>query len=328
MSGVNNPNARVERFRLDLNDSVIWNKKEFLEFLIQHQDKVIHVEIPEGVCLKSVGVYELMKNFTYTAVNIRSHNIIESTPYPYKFELSQHAWQYFDVHEIDKFQQYHAWNQKYVFGALYNRPSWHRIGITGTLLEKYPRQSLINFRYSPSDHDSRNCFELDRLFQADPTSVTYFSKNLDLLPMRLEKTDGWTMGATTNEHTTQLAEFYPNFLIDIVCETFVHGRSFYPTEKTIRPMILKKPFIVVGPKCFLIHLRQMGFKTFYEYWDETYDGYDPNPKYLKILKIIESIANKSNDELVKMYSQMQPILEHNYNLLLEKKFIKKVEYVE
>jgi hypothetical protein len=125
-----------------------------------------------------------------------------------------------------------------------------------------------------------------------------------------------------------LAEFYPDLLIDIVAESFVQGRTFYATEKTVIPMLLKKPFVVMGPKCFLIHLRQMGFRTFYEFWDEDYDGYEPQQKYLMILKLLDTLSKKSIPELEQMYRDMQPILDHNYDLLINKNYTTVIDYVD
>ena len=92
-------------------------------------------------------------------------------------------------------------------------------------------------------------------------------------------------------------------------------------------MLLKKPFIVMGPKCFLIHLRQMGFRTFHDFWDEDYDGYAPKQKYLMILKLIKSLSKKSFEELDNMYQNMQEILDHNYNLLRMQTYNKNINYV-
>ena len=72
----------------------------------------------------------------------------------------------------------------------------------------------------------------------------------------------------------------------------------------------------------------MGFKTFYEFWDEDYDGFETKDRYLKILKLIDYIANKSIEELHLMYQSMQDILNYNYNLLTTKQFIKNIKYVE
>lgn len=326
---INNPNGCHGRISLELNDSVIWNIDEFIKFLIDHQNLVIDVEISEGACLDSAGVYKLMQKFSFLAVNIRTHNIIESAPVPYKLELHPAAWQYFDVPADINYFPYHVWNGNKIFGALYNRPTWPRIGLASHLYAYHKDQTVLNFRANPHDVDQREFFELEKLFCVDPKSVgNYFAGLEKDLPIQLEEQDGYTVGSSTKDHTDQLAQYYPDFLIDIVVETFVRGRSFYPTEKTTRAMLMKKPFIIMGSKCFLLHLRQMGFKTFYEFWDETYDGHRPETQYLQILKVIDTIANKSKEELFEMYNQMQSILEHNYNLLIEKKFVKKVEYVE
>ena len=83
----------------------------------------------------------------------------------------------------------------------------------------------------------------------------------------------------------------------------------------------------MGPINNLIYLRQMGFKTFHDYWDEDYDGYHPRIKFQKIIELINSIATKSNDELYDMYMDMQSILTHNYNLLISKKYSKQITLV-
>jgi hypothetical protein len=93
-------------------------------------------------------------------------------------------------------------------------------------------------------------------------------------------------------------------------------------------MLLKKPFIVMGPKCFLTHLRQMGFRTFYEYWDENYDGYEPVQKYKMILKLLDDLSKKPIFELEQMYRDMQPILDHNYNLLINGNYTTTITYVD
>ena len=93
-------------------------------------------------------------------------------------------------------------------------------------------------------------------------------------------------------------------------------------------MLMKKPFIHMGPKCFLIHLRQMGFKTFGDYWDEDYDGHGVAERYKRILQLIDSLASKSHAELQDMYDHMRPVLDHNYELLLSKKFTTQITYVE
>lgn len=325
---VNNPNGVSGRLSLDINDEIIWNKQELIEFLVQHQGRVIDLEIAEGACLRSLGLFELLDAFSFKSVAIRSFNLVQESHKDYKIQGHALSFRYFNIPPNTDYAQYHTWNKKTVFGALYNRPTWSRIGLASQLYVNHKDKTSLNFRFNPHDSDQRQMFELNRLFAVDPDSIAKFSNTYTHLPIRLEQEDGYTMGGTTKTHTDQLSQFYPDFLIDIVAETFLRGRSFYPTEKTTRPMLMKKPFIAMGPKCYLIHLRQMGFRTFNEFWDEDYDGHGMEQRYTRILELIDSLAKKSADELQDMYQRMQPVLDHNYNLLVEKTFSRNITYVE
>jgi hypothetical protein len=312
---------------LNINDTTIWNHDELLQFLIEWQGKSIHVAIPEGACLENLGVYRLLDFFSFKSVEICTNNIVESNN-NYKIVVHRDAFQYFTVPPTIDYGQYHAWSGAKQFGVFYNRPTWPRVGLASYLHAKYPDKTLLNFRFDPHNKDQRPMFELKKLFDVDPESLQLFMNCYKDFPVQLETVDGCTIGDTVVNHTNQLCKFYTEFLIDVVVETFVMGRSFYPTEKTVRPMLMKKPFVMMGPKSFLIHLRQMGFRTFHDFWDEGYDGHDTEHRYKKILTLIDSLASKSHAELQDMYNHMQPVLDHNYELLLEKKFTTQINYVE
>ena len=92
-------------------------------------------------------------------------------------------------------------------------------------------------------------------------------------------------------------------------------------------MWLKKPFLVLGSKDFLCYLRQMGFQTFWDYIDETYDGYEGRDRYIKMLEVIDTLGKKTKDELQQMYKDMQPVLEHNYNLLQTQSYTETISLI-
>ena len=327
-NSINNPNGCQDRFSFDLNDSRIWNINEFIKFLVDHQGQVIDVEIPEGVALDSIGIYDMLDLFKFRSVTLRTFNIVQRPHDTYKLDIHPLAYRYFNVSPNTDYGQYHSWSGRCVFGAFYNRPTWSRIGLASYLYARHKNQTMLNFRYDPAIGEDRKIFELDQLFQIDGRALEYFGQLIPHLPLQVEPVDGYTIGVSTSEHTNQLSEFYRDFFVDIVSETFVRGRCFYPTEKTVRPMLMKKPFIHMGPKCFLIHLRQMGFRTFHEFWDEDYDGYGMEQRYHRILKLINNISAKSADELQDMYGRMRSILDHNYNLLITKTFTRNITYVE
>lgn len=287
----------------------------------QNNDIVIDTN-EEGCCADSIGLYKLLDLFKFKSVTIHTNNILEQHK---KYRITGNKFFKFFNTGNNTYKEYHSWNGNKIFGAFYNRPIWHRLGLAAEL---YEYSTLLNFRANPHCEDNRKLFELQKLFEVNPGSVKKFLNLADNFPVQLESQDGYTVGATTQQHTDQLCQFYPNIFIDIVAETFVSGRTFFVTEKTVRPMLLKKPFIIMGPKNFMIYLRQMGFRTFYEYWDEDYDGYEGKEKYLQIVKVIESIASKTHNELASMYDSMQHILEHNYNLLIAQTYNTEIKHVD
>ena len=61
------------------------------------------------------------------------------------------------------------------------------------------------------------------------------------------------------------------------------------------------------------YLQNLGYKTFSEWWDESYDNeanyYD---RLIKIIKIMEDIASWSHDKLFTVTQEMEKTLIHNY----------------
>lgn len=114
-----------------------------------------------------------------------------------------------------------------------------------------------------------------------------------------------------------------NFYNDVFCDIVTESRFAQPTanysEKVHQPMFYKKPFILVAPPYTLKYLREQGYKTFSEFWDESYDEETNHEKrLLKIIKLIFDINKKSIDELKEIYSKMEEILDHN-NILVNVK---------
>jgi hypothetical protein len=307
----------MNQFILIPANEFVWNQDKFIEFLIANQGTPIELATRgEGVCLTYAGIYKLLEQFGYTDVTIITNNTLEQHN---KFSITlQEPFKFFKVQHTN-YTQLHKWNQKKLFGCLYNRPLWHRIGLASVLQHDYNSRSLINMRSAINNTDDRELFEIHQLFKNHPPSFVKFSKVCNSWPIMLEKQDGYTVGNSTTGHTDQLAEFYPNFLVDIVAETWTAGTTFFPTEKTVRPMLLKKPFIIFGSRDYLDYLHQMGFKTFQtpslDFWSEDYDGYEGRDRYIRILALIDELAKKSKEELQGLYQAMQPILDHNYNLL-------------
>lgn len=310
-------------FRLGCTSDKIWNLNEFLEFLSTNQNKNIDIKIfPEAVCLESLGVYKLLDLFSFNQVNIRTCNPFESSD-KYNIVFLPNTW-FNQQQSIDP--ALHSWNLKKIFFCFYHRPTASRLGLSEHLFNNYYNNSLIHFSASLDDNNLTQ-FELDKLLSYNINSVHGAGKIITHLPILLSPLDGYT-SSEGYYYDDPLTNFYQDIFIDVVSESHVLGNTFFPTEKTIRPMWLKKPFIIFGSRNYLDYLHQMGFRTFNDFWDETYDGYEGRDRFNRILKLIDQLAQKSIRELEEMYLAMTYTLDHNYNLLKQQTFNTKLTYLD
>lgn len=108
----------------------------------------------------------------------------------------------------------------------------------------------------------------------------------------------------------------------IVTETCYWERKHHLTEKIFKPIVSKMPFVLVGPAHNLKYLREYGFKTFNQWFDESYDNInDPIKRMHAIGNVIKQICSYSTDQLSDMLVDMSPVLEHNYNLFYSNEFL-------
>jgi hypothetical protein len=113
-------------------------------------------------------------------------------------------------------------------------------------------------------------------------------------------------------------QFYNSHVFEIVVETAFDYPNINLTEKTLRPLLLKTPFVIFGAPGILKHLKSFGIKTFSNFWNEEYDTVtDPRDRFLVLTKLTKELCNLDLGQLQKMYTEMELILEHNRNVVLE-----------
>jgi hypothetical protein len=112
-------------------------------------------------------------------------------------------------------------------------------------------------------------------------------------------------------------------------DTDVYGNNFkktqiisYPimqtflTEKMYKPIVFKMPFITVSQPHTLRYLRNNGYKTFNELWDESYDEErNPVERMKKIIDLLNHLNNIKEKEFYDLLLKAQDIADYNYNIL-------------
>lgn len=104
--------------------------------------------------------------------------------------------------------------------------------------------------------------------------------------------------------------------IDIVTETVFNYPYPQTTEKTLRPLLSKRMFVIVGAPKTLKWLQSLGFKTFSPFINEDYDNiYDPTLRILALIDEIKRIGEMDISTIKNNLSTFKDTLEHNFDLL-------------
>ena len=107
-------------------------------------------------------------------------------------------------------------------------------------------------------------------------------------------------------------DLYLNSWFEVVPET-LYEDAFFITEKTVRSISSRTPILVLSTPGFLKKLRSMGFQTFGNLINESYDTEPVLEKRISMLADqIQSIIDSGSESF---YHASKSILDHNYEVL-------------
>jgi len=200
------------------------------------------------------------------------------------------------------------------FLSLNNRASW-------------PRQSWFYFmeKYGLGDKSytsyladtSRTSYNsLDEIDQEIGTDIWYV-QNLDLdsckksLPLHTGLDDFqvncWGAGNV---------KYYQDCFCSVVHETYCYEPYPFFSEKMFKPLVFFQPFLLHSNVGSLRRLHDQGFKTFSDWWDESYDELFDHRRYEAMLRVALEISNWSLEKVNEVYQDMLPVLTHNHQLFI------------
>jgi hypothetical protein len=122
------------------------------------------------------------------------------------------------------------------------------------------------------------------------------------------KEDAYTLGDMN---------IWRNCFLNVVNETG-EASKYHMTEKTFKPILGLRPFILNAHPYVTEYLKSKGFYTFDDYWNRwaSFDRINPHDIVRRcnaITDIIEGICRLSSVEITDMYQDMLPRLLHNRN---------------
>ena len=222
------------------------------------------------------------------------------------------------------------------------QPRAHRLVTVSELIHRGLRDKTYLSFVKPQEHILSNLYEMKVFFPKLEERVTRGINSIkDEFPLNLTLNDNIDNMHILNENDLHL---YKNSLFSLVNETLFHhnvdyvselnpigglndipGRmhcypSTFHTEKTWKTIRAKHPFIITSVPYILQGLRELGYKTFHPYIDESYDTIeDDETRVMAIMDEVERLCNMSDDETREWLANVQPICDFNYKLLRTKK---------
>jgi hypothetical protein len=184
-----------------------------------------------------------------------------------------------------------------------------------TLLPFTKKFICLNWRYTKDREEVANHLNADSSYISWPYGNS--PKQLDIFGVK----DEWR---TDDLKSNRLTPMFEDSFVAVVTES----RFWQPTanfsEKTLKAISHYKPFILVAPPHTLKYLKEnYGFKTFSDFWDESYDQEEIHSERMKkILALIDEIDNKPIHELEDIYNNMKEVINHNIMRLSKLGFIK------
>lgn len=307
-------------------DEIIWNKDDVIICLgkAMSDNNSIQLDLKnEGPCFESLGLPEIIhrmkKIYHYDKkISVLTKNLSQSQIYGFDFDVSA------PTHLLNSVKT--NLSEKNIikdptkkFGLFIGRANAARLELASYCWKTSKQDFLMTYLFDIKLEYHRENIGFESLMKKkSQLDVLAISEFLSRTPIKQqEKTLSDKFPERAIEAQTGLKEFYKDFIIEIVCETFYTGNTFFPTEKIWRPIILRTPFIVQGPRHFLHRLRDLGFKTFDNWWDEGYAEDPPDWQIEEIKKVLDRIVSLDLNVVSQWYKEMTPILEHNQKRLLE-----------
>lgn len=323
-------------------DRKIWRKDQLFAYLQKCADTKAPAMIdfnPEGSCAEALGLYRLLdefcdkENYPKANITIKTANMVEQHN---EYNIVKDPTYWYEIHLIQHWVRDKKVNSgvepTYHFANFTSRSNWFRLWTATILATKYTDKTIQTYHYDPlkENYNFNGYLGVDDLFKYGcdiiPEAVEFLKtcpRTIDLeFLQNLDNTKGSVFQHENSYYPIQhpsnlnLLQYYKNIFVDVVVEPNISGNCFLVTEKLWRPILARRPFIVVSNSNYLYNLKKLGFKTFHDYWDEWYDEYGGATRIVEVEKRLSVIAHWDINILNKKLIAMQNILDHNYQTFM------------
>jgi hypothetical protein len=116
-------------------------------------------------------------------------------------------------------------------------------------------------------------------------------------------------------------EMYRRTNYTVICETLGTADTFFFSEKTTKPLLGRRLFVMFGAVGFLKNLRRLGFETFGRVINEHYDTIEnPKERLIAITDLMKCITEWTPETKLNNMLEAQAIAEYNRQYFFSKEF--------
>lgn len=280
----------------------------------------LHNINPEQIIFVSSNLYDEnnLENFC-SAYKIKKRiNVFSYVGFEYSINHS-HGYVTTDLYIKEKIKDVErSFTDKY-FSSLsrLNRP--HRMKATFLLCqEEIKDRALIS-------HDKVNIDHHPHLFREfDEHQIQNWINSLPLVVDRKDFNVNWALDSNFNH-------IHDQTLFQIVNETEANNKnntSLFYSEKTFRPISQLQPFVIYGQQYCNRYLKSIGYKTYEDWFDYSFDSEaDDVKRYKLLLASLKDLCSRLDcmtfEEKIAWRFKNQEVLIDNYDILFHKDYSKK-----
>jgi hypothetical protein len=184
----------------------------------------------------------------------------------------------------------------------------------GNLFLCYQHKPHLHRQYLKHLVDHSDCRDKGIITLSQPQTGTYLYPGLE--PAVDPHSQCWSYASDDMEQASltlgDLQRWQNSFLI-ITSETVSNRVSCFLSEKTYKPIIGLRPFVINGGPKIYQWLEKFGFDTFEDLWPtvdlRSHDGYENHCK--KIMSIVQYVCDHTPDQIRSWYQSLMPRLVRN-----------------
>ena len=319
--------AIPEEIRQKVRDKQVWlifnNFLEAYHSVVEpiYQKAIVEMGLPEYYVYLFTHCMNIMQEVERVAKKYNKDLIRVAETRIYEYTVASHEVSEIQSQPVDKLNK--TFDKKFVFLNRRWRP--HRAGAVAMLTAKdLLKDGYVSLATCEGRNWSNMYDYLKVLFKDNQEFIQTLEQNehkICSLPELYVDKDN--QNQVMDWFTKDMKKYYDDTYFSVVGETpfFTNHPDFDPgmhcSEKTYKIISQRHPFLMLGAANTMCQLRNIGYKTFHPYIDESYDYVqDDGARLMMVVKEIERLCNLKGDGLNEFIKGTAEICEHNYQHLI------------